>query len=55
MTDGVLCSPDIKAPGKTIGTDQIVSAQPGLVPPEKGQMTRARIWGAAIFVDYATK
>ena len=30
-------------------------AQPGLVPHENGQMTRARIWGATIFVDYASR
>ncbi|KAL7505265.1 LOW QUALITY PROTEIN: hypothetical protein ACHAXN_002766, partial [Cyclotella atomus] len=34
--------------------DQIVSAQPGLVPQYKGQLTRARIWGCTVFVDYAT-
>ena len=32
-----------------------MSAQPGLVPQEKGQMTRARIWGATVFVDYASR
>ena len=41
---GVLRSADITKPGQLVGTDQIVSAQPGLVPQEKGQMTRARIW-----------
>ena len=30
-------------------------AQPGLVPQEKGQMTRARIWGSTIFVDYDSR
>ena len=30
-------------------------AQPGLVPQEKGQTTRARIWGATVFVDYASR
>ena len=34
--------------------DQLVSAQPGLVPQEKGSLTRARIRGATIFVDCAT-
>ena len=29
-------------------TDQLVSAQPGLVPQEKGSATRARILGATI-------
>ncbi len=31
-----------------------MSAQPGLVPQYKGQLTRARIWGCTVFVDYAT-
>ena len=52
---GVLCSSDINKPGQKVGTDQIFSAQPGLVPQEKGSMTRARIWGATVFVDYATR
>ena len=47
--------PNIKEPGSTVGADQMISAQPGLVPQEKGKLTRARIWGATIFVDYATK
>ena len=54
-TDGVLLNADITKPGQRVGTDQIVSAQPGLVPKEKGQMTRARIWGATVFVDYASR
>ena len=41
-------------PGEKVCTDQLVSAQPGLVPQEKGSPTRARIWGATIFVDAAT-
>ena len=45
-TGGVLRSADITKPGKRVGTDQIVSAPPGLISQEKGQMTRARIWGA---------
>ena len=47
-TGSVLRSEDITKPGQQIGTDQIVLAQPGLVPQEKGQMTRARIWGATV-------
>ena len=38
-----------------VSTDQIVSAQPRLVPQEKGQLTRARIWGATICVNYVKK
>jgi hypothetical protein len=52
---GVLRKKDISEPGQTVGADQMVSAQPGLVPQEKGQMTQARVWGATIFVDYASK
>ena len=54
-TGGVLQSANITESGQRIGTDQIVLAQPGLVPQEKGQMTRARIWGATVFVDYASR
>ena len=54
-TGGVLRSADITNPGQRIGTDQTLSAQPGLVPQEKGQMTRACFWGATVFVDYASR
>eukprot|EP00804_Cyclotella_cryptica_P006358 CCRYP_010171-RA/>CCRYP_010171-RA protein AED:0.34 eAED:0.25 QI:0/0/0/1/0/0/2/0/539 len=50
----VLCSPAINRPGQCVAVVQIVSAQPGLVPQDKGQMTRARIWGCTVFVNYAT-
>ena len=49
----VLRSPEVKQPGQCIAVDQIVSAQPGLVPQDKGQLTRSRIWGCTVFVDYA--
>ena len=49
---GFLRGPTLSEPGEEVGTDQIVSAQPGLVPQEKGHLTRARIWGATVFVDY---
>ena len=54
-TGGVLQSAEITNPRQRVGTDQIVSAQTGLVPQEKGQMTRARIWGATVFVEYASR
>jgi len=41
-------------PGQTVGVDQLISAQPGLVPQSKGAMTRARIWAATVFVCYVT-
>jgi hypothetical protein len=43
---------DITDPGDTVGIDHLISAQPGLVPQEKGIMTRARIWAAMVFIDY---
>ena len=51
----MLLRSDSKKPRHQVGTDQIVSAQPGLVPQEKGPMTRAHIWGATVCVDYATR
>ena len=45
---------DLCRPGQCVGVDQMISAQPGLVPQEKGHMTRARIWACTIFIDYFT-
>ena len=51
---GTIRDPKSLTPGEKVCTDQLVSAQPGLVPQAKGSPTRARIWGATIFVDAAT-
>ena len=32
----------------------MISAKPGLIPQEKGNLTRARIWVCTVFVDYYT-
>ena len=40
--------------GDCVSTDQIVSAQPGLVPQMNGFLTSYRIWGVTIFVDHVT-
>ena len=45
---------DISGPGDTVGVDQLISAQPGLVPQEKGILACARIWAATVFIDYVT-
>ena len=50
-----LRGPDPLEPGEMIAVDQLISAQPGLVPQELGSMTRSRIWAATIFVDFATR
>ena len=34
--------------------DQIVSAQPGLVPQMSGNLTSSRITGATVFVDHVS-
>ncbi len=46
---------DLTQPRQIVGVDQLVSNQPGLVPQEKGTMTRARICANTVFVDYYTK
>ena len=45
---------DLAKPGKCVGVDQMISAQPGLIPQEKGNLTRSRIWACTVFVDYYT-
>ena len=32
----------------------MISAQPGLIPQKKGNLTRVRIWACTVFVDYFT-
>ncbi len=41
-------------PGDCVSTDQMVSAQPGLVPQMSGFLMSERIWGITLFVDHAT-
>jgi hypothetical protein len=38
-------------PGKRVSMDQLVSAQPGVIPQMAGSITDLPIWGATIFVD----
>ena len=40
------------APGKCVSMDQLVSAQPGLIPQMAGFLTNLRIWGATVFVNH---
>ncbi len=40
------------APGKCVSMDQMVSAQPGLIPQMAGFLTNLCIWGATVFVDH---
>ena len=40
--------------GEGVSTDQLVSAQPGLILQSSGKLTRSRIWAATIFMDHFT-
>jgi hypothetical protein len=40
------------APGKCVSMDQLVLAQPGLIPQMARFLTNLRIWGATVFVDH---
>ena len=42
------------APGDGTSVDQIVSAQPGLIPQMAGFLTSDRIWGTTNFCDHAS-
>jgi hypothetical protein len=44
--------PTDDAPGKQASMDQLVSAQPGLIPQMSGSLTNLRIMGATMFVDH---
>ena len=43
-----------KLPGDGVSVDQIVSAQPVLIPQMSGFLTSKRIWGCTTFVDHVS-
>ncbi len=47
-----ICKPSDDAPGKQASMDQLVSAQPGLIPQMSGSLTNLRIMGARVLVDH---
>ncbi len=47
-----ICKPTDDAPGKKASLDQMVSAQPGLIPQMSGCLTNLRVMAARIFVDH---
>ena len=51
----ILRGPAPLEPGEMVAGDQLISAQPDLVPKECGVVTWARILVATVFVDYATR
>ena len=42
------------APGDGVSIDQIISAQPGLIPQMAGFLTSQRLWGCTTFVDHVS-
>ena len=36
-----------------MSVDQLVSAQPGLIPQTSGWLTSARVWAVTVFVDHS--
>jgi hypothetical protein len=47
-----ICKPTDDAPGKKASLDQMVSAQPGLIPQMSGHLTNLCVMAATIFVDH---
>ncbi len=41
-------------PADGVSVDQIISAQPGLIPQMAGILTSKRIWGCTTFVDHVS-
>ena len=46
---------DAAEPGLCVLADQIVSAQPGLIPQTGGSLTANRLWGATIYTDHKSR
>jgi hypothetical protein len=49
---GSIQKPDQTKPGDGVSVDQIISAQPGLIPQMVGFLTSKRIWGCTTFIDH---
>jgi hypothetical protein len=51
---GSICKPNKVQPGDGTSVDQIVSAQPGLIPQMAGFPTSDRIWGTTHFCNHVS-
>jgi hypothetical protein len=51
---GSIHCPDHILPGNGVSTDQIVSAQPGLIPQMSGFLTSRHIWGCTTFCNHVS-
>jgi hypothetical protein len=52
--NGSIQKPDQIKPGDGVSVDQIISAQPGLLPQMAGFLTSKRIWVCTNFVDHVS-
>ena len=50
--NGSIRTPEQINPGDGVSVDQIVSAQPGLIPQMYSFLTNKRLWDATTFVDH---
>jgi hypothetical protein len=53
-SSGLICCPEHILPGNGISVDQILSAQPGLIPQMSGFRSSQRIWGCTTFCDHVS-
>jgi hypothetical protein len=51
---GSICQPEHILPGDGVSMDQIISAQPGLIPQMSSFLTSCRIWGCTTFCDHVS-
>ena len=52
MSSGPICQDHYDHPGAAVSTDQIISAQLGLVPQVSGTLTNEHITAVTVFVDH---
>ena len=51
---GSICHPEHVKPGDGVLMDQVVLAQPGLIPQMSGFLTSRQIWGCTTFCDHVS-
>jgi hypothetical protein len=54
MKSSSIQKPDQRKPGDGVSVDQIISAQPGIIPQMADFLTSKQIWGCTTFVDHVS-
>ena len=54
ITPGTIHKDSETEPGDCVRIDQVVSAQPDMIPQISGYLTNMKIWGVTVFVDHVT-